>query len=212
MVEGCRCPAIDRVTHRAAMIISAGHVIGILHALIVGLMACIASGRRARVLSADMTGETIDGDVRPLQREVAQIVIKRRRRPAGRGVALIATMTELTRHVIGIGRPLIVLRMAGIALRRVAAVLAVDMALRTTRGDVRSGERETHTIMIERGGFPRRRIMTFLAGVRQLINGMIWTHRAVIRCLMARPAICGRIVVLPIDVALRARGRDMRAG
>lgn len=185
MVEVRGRPAIDGVTHRAAMIVTAGHMVGVLHALIVGLMASVTRGRRARVLSADMTSETIDGDVSSLQREAGQIVVILRRRPAGRRVALIAAMAELARHVIRISGGLIVLCMAGVTLRRVAAELSVDVALRTTRRDMRAGERETYAIVIERRGFPRDCIVTFLAGVRELIGGMTWSRGAVVVRLMA---------------------------
>lgn len=75
-------------------------------------------------------------------------------RPGNRGVTGIASRGESALHVIGVGRSLEILHVAGRAGPGVQAVVAVHVALRTLQGGVRARERKTRGGMIKRGARP----------------------------------------------------------
>lgn len=66
----------------------------------------------------------------------------------------IASRGESALHVIGVGRSLEILHVAGRAGPGVQAVVAVHVALRTLQGGVRARERKTRGGMIKRGARP----------------------------------------------------------
>ena len=72
----------------------AGNVIRVFRSLIVGLMARPAVGRRPGILTVVMALRTGQTDVRAGQREVSEIMIKLRRLPGVRRVALEALMSK----------------------------------------------------------------------------------------------------------------------
>ena len=85
------------------------------------------------------------------QREARAVVIERRVHPVGRVVALVAGLGEVRSDVIGIGRALVVLEMAGDACRAAQAVVVVDVAISAGawRNGMHSSEHKSSTAVIE---------------------------------------------------------------
>lgn len=96
-------------------------VIGICHPGVIAMMAGIALSRRPCV----PTRMALRACGRPMcssQREVGQIVVKRRRLPARRRMALLAVSRESGCDVIGVGRRRVVCVVACIALHWSAGI------------------------------------------------------------------------------------------
>ena len=87
------------------------------------------------------------------ERETGAVVIERGIKPGAGGVALVAGLREIRRHVVGIGGSLVVLQVAGRAGRAVQVVVVIDVAVGAGAGRdrVQSGEREPGAVVIKRG-------------------------------------------------------------
>lgn len=88
-------------------------------------------------------------------------------RPRSRVVAQRAGSGESRCQVVGIGGALIILLVAGVAVRRRVRVLAIDVAAGAGHSGVRAGQREAGGVVIEAGRNPRCRVVAHLALLRE---------------------------------------------
>ena len=105
------------------------NVVRFLRDLIVRLMTRPAVRGRIGVLSVRMTSNAACGDVCARQWEVGQVVVKTRRLPGSRGVALLTGLRHLQRFVIGVRGRNIVRLVARPTVCRCAGVLAANVTL-----------------------------------------------------------------------------------
>lgn len=159
-----------------------------------------------------MALRTLQRDVCARQREAGGGVIESGIRPGHRGVAGFARLRHSSLHVIGVGRSLVVLQMAGDACGVGEAVVSVDVALRTLQRDVRAGQREAGLAVIEGRVGPGRRSVATLAGLRQGGLHVIGVGGSLIVLEVAGHASSYRQAVVAVHMTLRAWGRDVHTG
>ena len=101
--------------------------------VVIGLMARHTRGAGQVVVIVDVAIRTLPrrGRVRPGQREPRAVVVERRVQPGRGAMALVASLGEVCRHVIGGRRALVVLQVTGDARRAVQRVVVVNVAVRT---------------------------------------------------------------------------------
>ncbi len=89
------------------------------------------------------------------------------RLPRGGVVTNLASLGESCLHVIGIGRPLVVLEMTGHAGRGSQVVIVVDVAVRTLarRNGMATRQGEVHRVVIEVCRLPGDRGVALLASL-----------------------------------------------
>lgn len=160
----------------------------ILSAVEVRLMARPAIRRRSRV-SIRMTCQTVRLYVRAGQRELRRAMIERRFRPVVCRVANRAILRIIFRHVIRIGRTVVVALMARPTIRWRTCV-SRRVACLTLRLNVRTGQRELRRVVIKHSPVPLVGRMTNFTALRVLLRHMIRIGRAVVVALMACPARC----------------------
>ncbi len=109
------------------------------------------------------------------QREVHQRVIEGRRLPGDRGVALLASLGEVSRDVIGVRGPLKIFQVARYAGGAGQVVVVVDVAIHALSGrhGVSSRQGESHRRVIELGVQPVIESVTGFAGRRELAGDVI---------------------------------------
>jgi len=201
VIEGCAQPVGEIVAGVARGRETDGRVRRIIGAVVIRLVALDARRIRNRVGPTREQRRIVALRARhrrmePGQREPRGSVIEGRTQPVGGGVALIARRRESGRHVVRIGRSVVVRLVAGIAHRRASEIIWATLerrrvALRALQGRVEPGEGETCGRVIESRTQPVGRGMARLAG-----GGEISLH-------VARIGRAG--VVRP--VAIYARGR-----
>jgi len=103
------------------------------------LVAPVASGGQGCVVVVDMALRASDGNVRASQRERRVVVIEGGPSPGGCGVASLAGGGETRRDVGRSSGCVEVCLVASVASGGQGCVVVVDMALRTSDGDVRAG-------------------------------------------------------------------------
>jgi len=101
------------------------------------------------------------------QRELRVGMIESRRSPDSCGMAGLAVMREITRHVRRIVGPLEVVRVATVASRRKSRVDPILMAIGARHGGMPAGQRELCCGMVKRRGRPGRCRVTGLALTRE---------------------------------------------
>ena len=107
------------------------------------------------------------GGVRPSQRESGGRVIEARTIPRSCVVTLLAGLRKARRYVIRVRRSLEILQVAADASRNRDVVVVVDVALGALQCRVRTGQRESRVVVIERGLRPCSRVVALLAGLRE---------------------------------------------
>ena len=187
-------------------------MIGIIGVVVIFLVAEEALRGRAVILPVYVTLRTAGTDVRAGEREIGLIMIERCGRPRIGGVTDRAVVIELSLNVVGVVDLLVILLMTRPAIGRRAFVLAADVTGDTAHRNVRSGEREIRTGMIEGGRFPRGRSMTVRAVMTELILHVIGIVHLLVISLMARPAIRGGSFKDPAHVTGDTTHRYMRSG
>ena len=188
-------------------------------ALVVALVALDAGGAGETVGAAWAEGRvmalaTLQAGVRAAQRETGRRVIKRRARPTGGRVALIARGREARLHVVRVGRPVEVGLMALRAGAAGQAVVVVHVALSALQRCVRTRQGKTSRSVIKGRRRPVGRAMARLAGLGESSRRVWRIIRAIEIGQVATDASCvgaGQVVVA-IHVALRALQRRMCAG
>ena len=106
-----------------------------------------------------MTLRALHADVRACERKRCLVVIETSVQPAGRIVALLASLREAAAHMIGIGGALEIRQMAAHTLHRRAGEVAARVALRALQGHVRSGQWKRRLVVIEGCRQPRGGVM-----------------------------------------------------
>lgn len=124
-------------------------VIGIVGSLIILQVAGVARRGQRRVLSARMTLLARGRGVRAGQGELSSAVIEFRAQPLRGGMAELTSLRETGGDMIGTGGGLVVLQMAGNAIRTDVGVVAIGMTLKASDRAVCSGQRELGQIVIE---------------------------------------------------------------
>jgi len=178
-------------------------MVGIRGVLIVALMAEIASGGSAGVLSVGMTLRAGGIHMSARQRITRLgVMVEARRRPSIGIVANRANEAERRRRVNRIVGIVEIGLMTVIAACRRAAVHAISVAERAGGGYVGSGQRIAGLrVMIEARRRPSSRAMTNCAGVaerRRRVNRVV---RVIEIGLMAAVAVCRRTAVHAVGMA-----------
>ena len=114
--------------------------------------------------------------------------------------------------MVGIGRALIVLQVAGHTTGIGQGVVSVYVALRALQREVRTGQRETCGRVIECGIRPGRRAMAAFTSLRHSSLHVVGIGRSLKVLQVARDARGVGQVVISVDMTLRALQRDVRPG
>jgi hypothetical protein len=140
------------------------------------------------------------------EREAGAVVIKRGIEPGAGAVALVASLREVSRHVVRIRCSLIVLQVAGHAGRAVEAIVAVDVTIGTLprRHCVQSGEREASAGMVERRVQPVRGVVALVAGLREVCRHVVGIGRSLEILHVTAYAGSGAQIVIVVGVAIGA--------
>ena len=119
-------------------------------------------------------------------------------------------MIVITGHMVRIGHAFVIRLMAGPAIRRQAVVLTARVAQHASQTNVRAGQREIGSTVVEASAVPIARGVAERAIVWESTSHMAF--RIVVVVLMARPAIRGCALELAVDMALIAVCVNMCAG
>jgi len=118
VIERGRLPRTRVVAGLAGLGKIEGYMVGVGGLSVGGQVATDAVGRRSLELSPEMAGHAIQRGMHPGQCKPRELqMIKLHAKPVIHAVALFARCGEARLHVAGAGRPLVLGRMAGIALR-----------------------------------------------------------------------------------------------
>ena len=124
----------------------------------------------------------------------------------------VAGGREIQRRVVGIGGSLVILQVTGHAGRAVQRVVVVDVTVGASarRHGVHASQLEASCVVIKRRVHPVGRVVTGLAGLREVRTGVVWS-RGVLKILQVA-GYAGRAVqsVIAVDVAIRAGTRRHR--
>lgn len=134
-----------------------------------------------------------------IDREVHPVVIERGRRPCRYTVALGAIRGELGCLVVRVDGGVEIRHVARITIRR-RALIAVGMALETTRARMPSGQRKARRAMIERRRGPGSFIVALRTVGGELGSGMVRVGGAIVIRHMAGIAV-GRCTLIAIGMA-----------
>lgn len=122
--------------------------------LVVLEVTVVARRAERGILPARMTLRASRGRMRAGERKSGRVVIERGRCPIGGRVTQLAALRETGGGVIRRIRGLIVLEMAGYAVRADIGVVAIGVALQAIDVVVRARERERGEIVVESGSQP----------------------------------------------------------
>jgi len=117
-------------------------------------VAGIAVGRNGREVVIHVARSAGHCGVRASQREGSLVVVKDGARPGRRVMANHTSCGQARGLVIGISGPVVILGVAGIAIRGRAREDIIDVAGGAGHGFVRTGQRERSLIVIEGGARP----------------------------------------------------------
>jgi len=125
----------------------------------------------------------------------------------------VAGLREIRRHVIGIGRALEILQVAGNTGRAIQTVVVVDVAIgaQPRWHHVQAGQIEARGRVVEGAIGPEVGVVAVLARGRE--SGCRVRHRGgcvVVIVLVARHATCVRNRVVVVDVAVGTSARRHR--
>lgn len=147
-----------------------------------------------------------------ISREVS--VIKGRASPGCGRVASCAGCREARRSMVRIGRALVILLMAPVAVGGQGRVVIVHVTVHARNGGVRTGQRERCVVVIEAGVGPRCGAVTDVACGRKTDLGVVRVVGVVVIGLMATDASgvgAGQLVVA-IHMALLAGHGEVETG
>ena len=109
-------------------------------------------------------------------------MIERRVQPRARAVTLVAGLWEVSGDVVGIGRALEILQVAGYASRGVETVIIVDVAVcaLARRHRVQPGQREASAGMIKRCVHPVAGVVALVTGLREIRREVVGSFRSLV--------------------------------
>ena len=114
--------------------------------------------------------------------------------------------------MVRIGRRLVSRQMARRAGRRIQSVVIVDVTLRARRCQMRPSECKAGFRVVERGRLPGRRVVAYIAGLRESGCHMIGVRRLIEIRDMTACALDRQGQVVIVHVAQRALSREVRSG
>ena len=148
MIERRRLPGRGAMANLASLRKPCLHVIGIGRTLKIFQVARHTSGGGQVVVVVGVAIRALPRwhGVHSSEREVHQRVIERRRLPCHGGMTLLAGLGEVGRNVVGIGRPLKILKVAGDAgcARQIVVIVDVAIDALPRRHGVPSRQGEAH--------------------------------------------------------------------
>lgn len=130
--------------------------------------------------------------------------------PRGSVVARLAGRREAGRDVVRIGRVLVILLVAAIAVRRQICVVVVNVALIAGQSGVRASQGEGSIVVVESRWDPSRGVVAHIAGRGIARLHVIWIIRFVEIIQMASDTLRVVQLVISIHVTLRALQGGMR--
>ena len=171
VVESGRLPRTGVVALLASLGESASHVVRILRALIIRQMAAHACVCGDVVVVVDVA---IEANARRIsmrvgERESYRGVIEGRGLPCDCRVALLASLSEASGHVVRVLRALIIRQVTAHAGRCRDVVIVVDVAIEADARRIRVGirQRETHRRVIKCSRLPGDCCVALLASLRE---------------------------------------------
>ena len=162
-----------------------GNVVGIRGIIVVSLMTEEAISGCSLILSVDMALYARSIQVGAGKGKLCLTVVKRGWRPGIGVVALRAGMVVLPGNMIGVGDALVVILMAGPAIRGQAIVLPTGMARYAVQTYMRAGKREIGAAVIVAAAFPVVGCMALQAIVAESSLPMIGIRSSFVIVLMA---------------------------
>ena len=178
----------------------------------VGEMAVDAGCAGQAVVVVDVARGALLVGVKTRQREAGGGVVEDDAGPNGRGVADGAVLWKSGRHVVGVRGLLEIGEMASHALRWHPIEHSVHVTLRARHRDVRTGQRESTQVVIERGILPVGGVVTHLAGGGEIAGFVVGVGRAIVVGEVASRALLRRPCKDFVGVTLRARHRGVGPG
>ena len=161
--------------------------------VVVVLMATDAGRDGDVVVVIDVAVGALAGrnSVRSGERKSGAVVVERSVVPVGRVVARVAGLREVRGYVIGIGRALVVLQMAGHARGTVQVVVVVDVAIGTSArwNRVRSSQREACVVVVEGRIHPVGGVVARLTSLREVGLNVVGIGRGLVILQVARHAL-----------------------
>jgi len=211
MVESGRRPGSGAVAYVALLREPGRHVTGIFSPLEVLKVTIHASRAREVVVAVGMALGALYVDMCAGERPSGRGMVEGRAGPIRRAVTNLALLRESRRGVIGIGRSLIVLQMAGDTCRTGKVKVSVCVTLFALQLRVPSCQWEPYRIVIEVCRLPRRRVVALLAALRQSQRYMVRIARFLVVRQVAAYAGCRSALILPANVARRALQRRVHS-
>jgi len=208
VVECRRGPGVHPVADRAIMLEIIGHMVRVADTDVVAFVTCDAVRGCARV-TVSMARNTIDREMRPLEREVCLVMIEVRGLPGIGVVTSVASMTEIVGDMVGIGRAIEIRLVTGEARQRRARV-STAVAIDAHGRRVSTCQHEACLIVIKCRRAPAVHAVTRHAVVIEVVGCMVRIVDAAVVALVAGKAIHRRSVV-PCRMTLTAGDREMSA-
>ena len=191
-------------------------MVGVLRALIIRQMTAHACVCGDVVVVVDVAVET---DARRIgmrvgERESYRSVIEGRGLPRDCRVALLASLSEASGHVVRILRALKIRQVTAHARRRGDVVVVVDVAVEAdARGiGVRIGQRKAYRRVIKCRRLPGDGGVALLASLRETSRDVVRVLSALKVLEMAGGAGGGRQIVVVVDMAVQANARWISVG
>jgi len=178
--------------------------------VVVRHVAAITRQWQCREIVIHMARRTFHRRVSPDQRELRLRMVKCRRQPTLRRVALRTCRREPTSSVRRIIRPVEILRMARVAIRRRSLEDAINVALGARHLLVLPRQRKFRLVVIKGRRTPTSCRMTQFARRRKLHLHMVGFRRPLKILQMAGRTSRRSSRVLPADMALQARNLLMQ--
>ena len=126
-----------------------GYVIRICGSFKIGSMALVTIRVDDLIISADMAREALGECVSAGQRKLRRCMIERRRMPAGRRMACLAGMVEISGEMVWICRRFKISLVALVAVRVCESVVPVRMARLAFERSVFTRQRESSRPVVE---------------------------------------------------------------
>ena len=152
---------------------------GVVCPVVIRRVARVAICRRSHEHIIDMARSARHRGVEAGQREGGVVVIEHRTGPGCRRVARSAGSGESRRYVIRICRAVVILGMAGIAVRWQRRIVASNVATRAGYGEMEASQREGTRLVIEARRIPSHRRVAKRTGGREAARHVAWVCRVV---------------------------------